>query len=345
MASLCLPRAKLLVGMRWDDDAELAALLGDPGHPPILLYPGPGARDVLRDPPAGPVTLVVVDGTWPQSRSVVRRNPRLAALPRYAFAAPAPSEYRVRREPRSDYVSTIEALMHVLGALEGDAARFRTLLDPFRAMVDAHLACQARCPRARKRRPRHPSGRPGPGVPPVIAARFADLVCVVAESDARHDPSAERGIRHQLVHWVARRIAGGETFSALVAPEEPLASVTPERVGLSEDRIREGAPRAEVVADFARFLRPADVVCSWGPFAPRLFRESGGTLPEAALDIRGVARRLSGRKIGSLEQVGATFERAADPAPPATPARADIEGRAGRRLRHLEAIVAAYRSR
>ena len=54
MASLCLPNATLHVGLHWDDSAELAALLADPERPPILLYPGPGARDVQRDPPPGP---------------------------------------------------------------------------------------------------------------------------------------------------------------------------------------------------------------------------------------------------------------------------------------------------
>ena len=118
-----------------------------PAHPPILLYPGAGARDVLRDPPRGPVTLVVVDGTWSQARTVVRDNPILQALPRYAFATPEPSQYRIRKEPRAEYCSTIEALMHVLGALEGDPDRFRALLDPLRAMVDAQLACQVDAPR------------------------------------------------------------------------------------------------------------------------------------------------------------------------------------------------------
>jgi len=66
-------------------------------------------------PPPGPVTLVVVDGTWSQARNVVRDNPVLQALPRYAFATPEPSSTGIRREPRAENVSTIEALMHVLG--------------------------------------------------------------------------------------------------------------------------------------------------------------------------------------------------------------------------------------
>src|SRR5689334_12258625 len=153
MASLCLPQAELHVGVRWVDE-PLARALGDPSRTPILLYPDRGARDILRDPPRGPVTLVVVDGTWSQARTVVRDNPVLQALPRYAFATPEPSHYRIRREPRAEYVSTIEALMHVLGILEGEPARFRSLLEPLRAMVDAQLSCQAASTRRGPRSPR-----------------------------------------------------------------------------------------------------------------------------------------------------------------------------------------------
>src|SRR3954470_5668254 len=156
MASLCLPAAELHVGVRWSESPALARALGDPARPPILLYPGPGARDILREPPPGPATLVVVDGTWSQAKTVVRDTPVLQALPRYAFATPEPSQYRIRREPRAEYVSTIEALMHVLGVLEGDPPRFRSLLDPLNAMVDSQLACQARSARRRVRHPRAP---------------------------------------------------------------------------------------------------------------------------------------------------------------------------------------------
>src|SRR4051812_34726481 len=182
MASLCLPGAELRVGIQWTGEL-LAGAIGDPARPAILLYPGPGARDILRDPPRGPVTLIVVDGTWSQARTVVRDNPVLQALPRYAFATPEPSHYRIRREPRAAYVSTIEALMHVLGALEGDPARFRSLLDPLRAMVDAQLACQAGSPRRGMRQVHRPRP-PRRVVPDAIVERFDDLVCVVGEANA-----------------------------------------------------------------------------------------------------------------------------------------------------------------
>jgi DTW domain-containing protein YfiP/GNAT superfamily N-acetyltransferase len=333
MASLCLPEARLHVGVRWDESPELRAALSDPARPPILLYPGPGARDILADPPAGPVTLIVVDGTWSQTKSVVRDNPVLASLPRFAFAAPTPSEYRIRREPRDDYVSTIEALMHVLGALEGDPARFRALLAPFRAMVDAHLAAQAGSKRVRIRGPR---AQPtlAARMPAAITARYDDLLCVVGEANAWPAKGDEGGLGHELVHWVARRVATGETFDVVAAPQNPISPGTPFRIGLDEDRLRSGVARSDLVAAFARFVRPTDVIASWGTYGPRLFEQSDGTLPGARLDLRAVARRLPGPKVGSFEQYA---ERIAPP-PGASPA-----DRAGRRLGMLVRIVEVWR--
>jgi DTW domain-containing protein YfiP len=335
MASLCLPAAELHVGVRWDDSAPLVRALRDPSRPPILLYPGPAARDILCDPPPGPVTLVVVDGTWSQARTVVRDNPVLQALPRYAFATPEPSEYRIRREPRTEYVSTIEALMHVLGVLEGDPPRFRSLLAPLRAMVDAQLACQALSPRRTSRQPRaarssHPSPR---RVPDVLALRFEDLVCVVGEANAWPYRAGASRAPEELVHWVAHRVATGETFDMIAAPQGKLSPSTAFHSELAEDQILGGAPRAELFAGFARFSRPSDILCAWGHYGLDLVVRSGGSLPAERIDLRAQACRLVDRKLGSLEAYAATI------APPAAPLAG---GRAGRRLAMLVHIVRAW---
>jgi DTW domain-containing protein YfiP len=340
MASLCLPRAELHVGVRWVGE-PLARALRDPARPPILLYPGPTARDILRDPPRGPVTLVVVDGTWSQARTVVRDNPVLQALPRYAFATPEPSHYRIRREPRAEYVSTIEALMHVLGALEGDPARFRSLLDPLRAMVDAQIACQASAPRRRVRqvrRPRPPRRR----VPDAVVQRFDDLVCVVGEANAwpyragerPDEPEGRPERRDELVHWVAHRVATGETFDLIVAPERPLSPNTAFHIELAEDDLRRGAPRSELAARFAQFSRPTDLLCAWGHHGLDL-GIAGGLPPAERLDLRAEARRIANRKLGSLED----YARAIDPPPPPL-----APGRGGRRLALLVQVVHAWRT-
>jgi DTW domain-containing protein YfiP len=139
MASLCLTNSELYVGNVWHRSRALQRALSDPERPPMLLFPSPEARDLDSDPPVGPITLIVADGTWSNSRKMISRDPTLSALPKLGFRAARPSEYRIRREPRRDYVSTIEALVHVLGVLEGDRARFEPMLAPFRHMIQIQV--------------------------------------------------------------------------------------------------------------------------------------------------------------------------------------------------------------
>ncbi len=335
MASLCLPQAELHVGVRWGASAPLARALSDPARPPILLYPGPGARDILRDPPAGPVTLVVVDGTWSQAKVVVRDNPVLHALPRYAFATPEPSQYRIRREPRAEYVSTIEALMHVLGVLEGEPARFRALLEPLSSMVDAQLACQAQAPQ-RLRHARRPRVKrvPRQDLPAALTTRFADLVCVATEANAWPYRKGVVNPGGELVHWVARRVASGESFDVMAAPASPLSPSTPFHAELDEAGLLGSGSLAELIERFAGFVRPTDVICAWGPSAPNLMSTSGGALPEEAVDLRAAAKLMTKRKLGGIESYAASL--GAPPAPMGP-------GRAGRRLAMLVQVIEAWR--
>ncbi len=331
MASLCLPNSALHVGVAWDHDAALAAALGDPSHPPILLYPGPGAIDLALAPPPGPVTLVVVDGTWSQTKTLVRDNRCLAALPRYAFVPPRPSEYRIRKEPSDRHVSTIEALMHVLGLLEGRADRFAAMLQPFRAMVDMqlqhierHRARRSKLPRQRARR------SPLDAVP---RERPQDVVCVYAEANAWPHRSANRprGSHGELVHWLAVRPHTGEHFDMILAPRGPLAPRACQHVELSPEQLAAGASPDEFLAAWSAFVRDDDVLVSWGGLAITLLRAIGGRVPATRVDLRPIAAALTRSRPGAIDGFAARlFDAAAAPAG---------RGRGGRRLGHLRRIL------
>lgn len=334
MASLCLPNSELLVGVDWTGNRALDRLLSDPTRPPILLYPGPGARDVVIDPPPGPVTLVVVDGTWWQAKKVIKINPRLAELPRYAFTPPAPSEYRIRREPHLDYVSTIEALMHVLGALERDPHRFKAMLDPFRAMIDAQIRHVEGTRNARVRNPRPPRP-PRVRVPSIFAERANDLVCVYGEANAFPYGTPEREAHPQaLVHWVAVRLGKGETFERVIAPVGGLAPNTTRWIGLDEETLSHGATMAETTSAWRDFVKETDVVCSWGTYATKLFIGANGVLPTSHIDVREAARQWANGKVGSPGEVLLKLEMAV-PKPM-------LRGRAGARLSELAAITKRF---
>jgi len=140
LAHLCLPDSELHVGVDFDDNPQVqAALAGEDGRPAYLLFPGPNAIDIAEVPVDRPITLVVVDGTWWLARKLTRRNAGLGALPQVRFTPPAPSRYRIRKEPAAHCVATVEALAHVLGVLERDPERFAGLLKPFEAMIDRQL--------------------------------------------------------------------------------------------------------------------------------------------------------------------------------------------------------------
>lgn len=351
MASLCLTGSELHVGLDWSRSKELDRALTDPERPPILLYPGKGATDIVRDPPPGPVTLVVVDGTWAQTKKVVRMNPKLAALPRYAFVPPAPSEYRIRKEPDAASVATIEALVHALTALEGDGegrGRFEALLEPFRAMIDFQIDCEAR---ARGLPSRHAQHRARPRrlrVPRVISERLDDVVCVAAEANAwpyavrESDPIYE----DELVHWAAYRPGTGETLSFVVAPQKTIAPGTVPHTGLDEATLRAGGTLAELDARWRAFVRESDVVCSWGRYEPALFARSGGYLPPKQLDLRHVAREIVPGAVGTLAAFAERSTREDHlPHPSRVALELAVAGRAGRKLRAISDIVASMDER
>jgi len=331
MASLCLPNSELHVGVDWQSSTPLARALSDPTRPAALLYPGEGAIDVVKSPPSSPITLVVVDGTWWQTRKLVRANPVLRSLPRYAFTPAASSEYRIRREPREDYVSTIEALVYVLGALEGDVARFHALLQPFRAMIDAQIECAERLHGARIRHKKADKPRL-PRIPAVLTERVDDLVCVVGEANAWPYRVASRAIYPDvLVHWAARRLSTGETFDFVAAPSTPLAPGTHIHTRLSRDELIRGGSLKELFDSWSAFLRPNDILCSWGRYATSLFASSGGPLPGERTDLRQVARGFTRGKVGTLESFAASVGIGESPSA--------ARGRAGARLGQIEDIA------
>ena len=121
--------------------------LRQPQLPPrsLLLYPvepGDPAAAGLTLPLADPARwrLVLLDGTWRQTRQLLRLNPLLQVLPRWALPAPPPSRYAIRRAQRPEQRSTLEAACLALATLQGDAERFAPLLAAFDGWVAAELA-------------------------------------------------------------------------------------------------------------------------------------------------------------------------------------------------------------
>jgi DTW domain-containing protein len=146
LTCLNLANSEIIPGIAFDDDARVRALVDDPGNYPVLLYPGETAMDVARGGLSAEamngrrLVVFLIDATWACAHKVARMSPGLLTLPRLKIVPAAPSRYRIKRQPASWCLSTLEAVHELLIALEAggldaypDKAR---LLDVFEAMQD-----------------------------------------------------------------------------------------------------------------------------------------------------------------------------------------------------------------
>jgi tRNA-uridine aminocarboxypropyltransferase len=153
-----LRRAKLVVGLSWPN---LAQALGRPVDPQRwgVLYLGSVrprtfglssdaiALDRRGQPAADQEAIIrnldgaiLLDGSWGEAKSLWWRNPWLLKLRRLVLDPQRPSHYdRVRREPRREALSTIEAAALLLKRIEGRPeieTALREALD--RSLAEAH---------------------------------------------------------------------------------------------------------------------------------------------------------------------------------------------------------------
>jgi tRNA-uridine aminocarboxypropyltransferase len=166
LAALHFKNAVVKVGLSWP---SLSKALGRPVNDPsrwAVLYLGSakvadlersseivaidrkGAveadqRSILRDIEG----VVLLDGTWSQAKALWWRNPWMLKCQRVILGPRRPSRYgELRREPRGDGLSTIEAAGMLLAALEKRPDIAETLNDAFERMLTRFRQVQRTMP-------------------------------------------------------------------------------------------------------------------------------------------------------------------------------------------------------
>lgn len=158
--------AVVKIGLSWP---SLSKALGRPVHDPsrwAVLYLGSakvseldsdaeivaidrkgeveqGQRAILKDIEG----IVLLDGTWSQAKALWWRNAWMLKCQRVILGPRQPSRYgHLRKEPRSDGLSTIEAAGLVLGALEKRPDIAATLNASFERMLARYREVQREMP-------------------------------------------------------------------------------------------------------------------------------------------------------------------------------------------------------
>ena len=83
---------------------------------------------------------ILLDGSWKKAYKLLMNNPFLQALPKVMINVAGKSTYRIRKSPREDGLSTVEAGYYLLSELENDENKFTPLLNSFNKMIDFQIA-------------------------------------------------------------------------------------------------------------------------------------------------------------------------------------------------------------
>lgn len=174
LTHLCLANSEIRMGLNFDADESVQALLNDPANHCVLLYPGPTARNLTSEGPAaidlGGRRLVVflIDATWGGARKILRHSPCLQRLPRVMFTPTARSRYVIKQQPHENCLSTLEAAHELLLVLERAGLDAYPLPDQllglFARMQEFQIRCAADPSRAGYRR--KPYSAPADRKPP-----------------------------------------------------------------------------------------------------------------------------------------------------------------------------------
>ena len=277
-----LRRSRLLV----DHNLQLATRLDRESLSPRvgLLYPGPGGRLLSEMAPNDrPDQLVIIDGTWHHARALLRDVPRLNELPRYQIIPPEPGRYRIRREPNAIALSTLEATVAALTALEPETLGFDRLVHAFNVMVETQLAHPKADYGWRKNQKR--SCNPM-GIPRVIRNDLANVVVAYGESEpgkAGCKRSPRGRDKRQPVYWVAQRLGSGEQFRCLIEPRVVLPESFLNHVGLPAEAWNDAKSVDDFRQAWSSFLKPTDTVALYHQSTMRLLSNVDATPPQGVI--------------------------------------------------------------
>lgn len=120
LCHLALKNSRLHVGVDFTHDREVRALIEDPEYTSVLLFPGPQAVNLSQEGyrsltgHRGKLQVFVVDGTWPLAGKILRLSENLRALPTVSFTPRQPSNFKFKKQPQAEYLSTLESIQLLL---------------------------------------------------------------------------------------------------------------------------------------------------------------------------------------------------------------------------------------
>ena len=141
LLNLSLTDCKIIKG---ENNTDFAMLNSLPLESTVLLYPNEHATyldDANPKPALSNIThLIVIDGTWKKAYKILQLTPLLTKFKTVSFKQLAQNRYAIRKAPRADSLSTLEAVAHSLLLIEQlNPAPLYNLLDELIQKQTQHM--------------------------------------------------------------------------------------------------------------------------------------------------------------------------------------------------------------
>ncbi len=116
---LILKNSEIIVDIGFDQNKRFLEVLADQTYQTVILYPGEETIDLshagsLQKLSSKPLQFIVIDGTWPCAKKMMKLTTSLHTLPRVSFDTQRISEFTVKHQPMPGCLSTVESIHQVI---------------------------------------------------------------------------------------------------------------------------------------------------------------------------------------------------------------------------------------
>lgn len=139
--SLSLPNGHLFIGENFSTHQALNDLLADDTYQSVVLYPGEDSVELSQVQLAASnkhLRVILLDGTWKKAFKMWKLSTNLHALPLVKLPETLQGDYRIRKAPSPNALSTVEAGHHIIQTLEPER-NFDAMLVAFEKMIEFQI--------------------------------------------------------------------------------------------------------------------------------------------------------------------------------------------------------------
>jgi len=148
-----LSNSHLIIGIDFTNDLILNKLLADKNYEHYLIYPGEKSINLSKEISETPLKttkkknrFIVIDGTWPCAKKMMKLSINLHSLPRVSFEVEKESLFDIKEQPAKYCLSTIESVHKIYDLLETHQIEnlkgaHHQMLQAFKKLVDFQKAC------------------------------------------------------------------------------------------------------------------------------------------------------------------------------------------------------------